>query len=173
VLSHLFTVARKEWGWVSSNPVTDVSKLREGKPRDKVLTEDERKRLFAQTAKDPTLHSFVVTSLSVAARAGELIDLTWADVDTEAGQLTFRDTKNGTARSAWLTGEAKKLIAVLSEAAHEPTDRVFKNASGRGEYQYGKLFEAALKSASIDGFLFHGLRHSAATYLAQQGASEH
>jgi integrase len=171
-LSHVFTVARKEWGWVTGNPISDVSKLREGKARDKVLTDDERKRLFKQTRGDPTLHAFVVASLSVAARAGELLNLTWADVDTEAGQLTFRDTKNGTTRSAWLTGEAKKLIAALSEADHEPTDQVFKNASDRGRYQYAKLFDAALVAAGIDGFTFHGLRHSAATYLAQQGATE-
>jgi integrase len=171
-LSHVFTVARKEWGWVSSNPVTDVSKLREGKPRDKVLTEDERNRLFNQTRNDPTLHAFAVTSLSVAARAGELMNLTWADVDTEEGQVTFRDTKNNSTRSAWLTGESKKLIAQLAETDHKPTDHVFRNASGRGRYQYGKLFDAALAAARIDAFTFHGLRHSAATYLAQQGATE-
>jgi integrase len=89
-LSHLFTIARKEWQWVSSNPVLGVSKLPEGKPRDKVLTPDERTALFEQTSKDATLHAFVVVALSTAARAGELTALTWDDVDLDAGQLTFR-----------------------------------------------------------------------------------
>jgi integrase len=99
-LSHMFTVAPKEWRWVSTNPVLDVSKLPEGKARDKVLTPDERRALFEQTAKDATLHAFVVVALTTAARAGELTALVWDDVDLEEGKLTFHDTKNGTTRTA-------------------------------------------------------------------------
>lgn len=171
-LSHLFTVARKEWQWVSGNPVLDVAKLPEGKARDKVLTDSERKALFEQTSKDPTLHAFVVLALSVAARAGELKALLWSDVILEEGRIIFRDTKNGTARSAWLVGEAKKLIEGLAAAPHEIDDPIFRNTSGRGEYQYSKLFDDAVDAAGITGLVFHGLRHSGATYLARQGATE-
>lgn len=171
-LSHVFTVARKEWRWVATNPVSDVSKLREGKPRDKVLSDDERKRLLQQISSNSTLHAFVVTSLSVAARAGELMNLTWADVDLKEGQLTFRDTKNGFTRTAWLSGESKRLFHQLAEAEHEATDQVFKNESGRGTYQYSKLFKAAAAAADVKGLVFHSIRHSAATYLARQGATE-
>jgi integrase len=171
-LSHVFTVARKEWQWVSHNPVLDVSKLKEGKPRDKVLTSEERDALFAQTRKDVTLHTFVTLALSVAARAGELKELVWRDVDIDAGQITFRDTKNGTTRAAWLTGEARRMMSELSTRPHKQDDFVFQNASGRGMYQYDKLFDAALEAAGITGFVFHGLRHTAASWLASQGATE-
>lgn len=173
-LSRVFTVARKEWRWVTINPVLDVSKLPEGKSRSKVLTEDERARLFEQTAKDPTLHTFVVVALSTTARAGELKRLTWADVDLEAGSMIFRDTKNGTARTAWLIGEAKTQMDKLAEAPHKHSDRVYKNPSGRGKsgYQYHEPFSTAVKAAGITGLVFHGLRHTAATWLAAQGATE-
>jgi integrase len=171
-LSHVFTMARKEWRWVSSNPVLDVSKLPEGKARDKVLTPDERKALFEQTRKDATLHAFVVTALSTAARAGELTGLVWDDVDLHEDKLTFRDTKNGSTRTAWLVGEAKRLVEKLAEATHEPTDSVFRNASRRGEYQYHKLFTEACTAAGISGLVFHGLRHTAASWLAGQGVTE-
>lgn len=171
-LSHMFTIARKEWRWVSTNPVLDVRKLAEGKARDKVLSSDERKALLEQTSKDSTLHTFVVVALSTAARAGELKALTWADVDLEEGKLTFRDTKNGTTRTAWLVGESKRLMEDLAKTPHESTDPVFRNPSGRGEYQYSKLFDAAVEAANIKGLVFHGLRHTAATWLASQGATE-
>ena len=171
-LSHLFTVARKEWRWVTTNPVLDVRKLPEGKARDKVLSAEERTALFEETRKDPTLHTFVVVALSTAARAGELKALSWADVSLDEGKLTFRDTKNGSTRTAWLVGEAKRLMDELAKAPHESTDPVFRNASGRGEYQYHKLFEAALEAAGIKGLVFHGLRHTAASWLAGQGATE-
>lgn len=171
-LSHVFSVARREWHWVTSNPVLDVAKLPEGKARDKVLTEEERKALFEQTAKDPTLHAFVVVALSTAARAGELKGLAWADVDLDEGKLTFRDTKNGSSRTAWILGEAKRLIEALAKVPHSSADAVFKNVSGRGEYQYHDAFETALEAANISGLVFHGLRHTAASWLASQGATE-
>ena len=171
-LSHVFTVARKEWRWVSTNPVLDVSKLPERKARDKVLTADERNALYEQTSKDETLHTFVVVALSTAARAGELTGIVWEDADLTEGKLMFRDTKNGTTRTAWLVGEAKALVSKLAEKAHDASDPVFRNASGRGKYQYHKLFAEAVKAAGISGLVFHGLRHTAASWLAGQGATE-
>ena len=52
VLSHVFTVARKEWHWVSHNPFDGVGKLREGRGRVRFLSEDERTALLQETAKD-------------------------------------------------------------------------------------------------------------------------
>ncbi len=157
---------------MSTNPVLDVSKLPEGKARDKVLTADERTALFKETSKDATLHAFVVVALTTAARAGELTGLVWNDVDLTECMLTFRDTKNGTTRTAWLTDEARKLVSTLAEIKHDGTDPVFKNASGRGRYQYHKLFREAVNAAGISGLVFHGLRHTAASLLAGNGATE-
>jgi len=39
-------------------------------------------------------------------------------------------------------------------------------------YRYEKAFNAACHAAEIEGFRFHGPRHSAATYLAREGATE-
>jgi site-specific recombinase XerD len=52
VLSHVFTIARKEWHWVSHNPFDGVSKLKESRGRVRYLLEEERERLLEQTAKD-------------------------------------------------------------------------------------------------------------------------
>jgi integrase len=171
-LSHVFTVARKEWRWISGNPVTDVSKLREGKSRTKVLSDVELGRLTAATSANPTLHAFVVVAVSTAARAGELQRLTWTHVDLREGRITFVETKNSDARTAWLHGEAKHAVVTLAASHHEQNDRVFQNASKRGLFQYSKLFAQALVEAQIAGFTFHGLRHSAATYLARAGATQ-
>jgi integrase len=171
-LSHLFTVARKDWGWAIHNPMEEVTKLPEKSDRARVLSTDERKRLYEKTSPDPTLHLFVVLALSTACRAGELVKLKWRDVDLEEGKLLFSDTKNEQPRSAWLHGDAKKLMVAHAARGQTPDGRVFVNASGRGRYQYAKLFEAACVAAGIDGFVFHNLRHSAATYLAREGASE-
>jgi len=171
VLSHVFTVARKEWHWVSHNPFDGVGKLREGRGRVRFLSEDERTILLQETAKDRVLHTFVVLALSTAARAGELLNLKWQDIDLNDGRILLRVTKNAQPRTAWLLGEAKRLLT--EHAEHRRPDDVFVFASPTGRrYEYHKEFRAACEAAGVENFRFHDLRHSAATYFACEGASE-
>jgi integrase len=147
--------------------------LPEGKGRVRYLSDDERKALLAETAKDSTLHTFVMLALSTACRAGELQKLTWADVDLKVGRLLFRETKNAQPRSAWISGAALDLLKEHGKVRKLKGGQVFENASGRGGfYQYHKPFRAAVEAAGVENFRFHDLRHSAATYLAQAGATE-
>ena len=183
VISHVFTVARKEWHWMSHNPMDGVSKLRENKGRVRYLTTEERAALLEQTAKDPVLHTMVIVALSTACRAGELIKLTWRDVDLDEGRLLFRQTKNDEPRAAWLQGEALRAMTAHSNARRRrdadlldsdrlDNERVFPSSTGRTGYDYHVAFKIAVAAASIQNFRFHDLRHSAATYLAMEGASE-
>jgi integrase len=109
-LGRVFAVARKEWHWISHNPMDGVAKLNLGKGRVRFLSEQERERMFAETEKDPQLHAFTVLALSTASRAGELWNLTWSDVDLKEGRLHLRLTKNAEPRSAWVHGEALRLL---------------------------------------------------------------
>ena len=52
------------------------------------------------------------------------------------------------------------------------TNRVFNNPSGKGKFEYSKLFKAACAEAKVNEFRFHDLRHTAATELAKMGATE-
>jgi integrase len=169
-LSHVFSIARKEWRWISSNPFEGVGKLSEGSGRVRVLSEAERKALLEQTATDPQLHLLVVLALSTAARAGELLALTWADVDLKDGRLLLRVTKNSQPRVLWLHGEAKRLLEDHGKV-RRLDGRVFASATGK-RYRYDEAFEAACSEAKIKGFVFHGLRHTAATMLAREGATQ-
>ena len=165
--SGLFTTARKEWHWVESNPFESVSKLSKSAGRIRHLSDDERKALLAATAKDATLHLFVLVALTTAARAGELQKLAWPDVDLNRGDLLFRDTKNGEPRTVSVHGEALRLLTALPNR----TGLVFTGTKG-ARYAYRKPFLAAVKAAGLENFRFHDVRHSAATMLAQAGATE-
>jgi integrase len=121
-MSHVFTVARKEWRWnLAGNPFSDIRKLREDNRRTRFLSDDERKRLLAEVAKDPALNVLVNLALATAARAGELVRLTWSDVDLgkKDGRLHFRVTKNAQPRTVWVHGEAFKLIRAHEKARHQ------------------------------------------------------
>jgi integrase len=170
-LAHVFTIARREWHWISHNPMSGVSKLPESRGRVRYLSDAERKKLLGETAKDSVLHVFAMIALSTACRAGELQNLVWADVDLKAGRLLFRETKNAQPRSAWLHGTALDLLNEHAKVRDVKGGFVFRSVKGK-RYRYIGAFDAAVAAAGIDGFRFHDLRHSAATYLAQAGATE-
>ena len=66
--------------------------------------------MLAETVKDSQLHTFTILALATASRAGELWRLNWADVDLKEGRLLLRQTKNAEPRSAWVRGEALRLL---------------------------------------------------------------
>jgi integrase len=170
-LGHLFTVARREWHWIGWKPTDSVSKYPEGAGRVRHLSDDECQALLEQTSKDPTLHCFVLIALSTACRAGELVKLEWKDVDLKDGRVLFRQTKNAQPRTVWLYGTALDRLKAHAKVRKLKGGRVFESETGKG-YDYNRPFREAVAAAGIMGFRFHDLRHTAATYLAQQGATE-
>ena len=48
---------------------------------------------------------------------------------------------------------------------------MFESVTG-SKYDYDEPFKEAVKAAGVTNFRFHDLRHSAATYLAMEGATE-
>jgi integrase len=170
-LGALFTTARREWHWISHNPMEGVSKLPTGGGSFRFLSDEERGRLLTETAKDPQLHTFTLLALSTAARAGELWNLQWRDVDLKEGRLYLRKTKNAQPRTAWVHGEALRMLREHGKVRRLGDDRVFASVTGK-RYRYDKPFGEACKAANVENFTFHGLRHSAATYLAREGATE-
>ena len=171
-LGRIFSVARREWHWIAHNPMEGVAKLSAGPGRVRYLSEDERQRLLAETAKIPQLHTLVVLALSTAARAGELMGLTWRDVDLKDGRLLLCKPKNAQPRVAWVHGEALRLLLAHSKIRRLDDDRVLLGAMPGARYDYHTPFKAACAAAGVTDFRFHDLRHSAATYLAREGATE-
>jgi integrase len=183
-LGSVLSTARREWHWMTHNPMDGVSKLNPGKGRLRYLSDAERKRFLKETAKDPLLHTVVVLALSTAARAGEIANLRWSDIEYEdraaaggkgesTARVLLRETKNATPRSVWLHGEALRLLKEHGKVRRLNDDRVFVSPKGKQyRYSYKEPFAAACKAAGIQDFTFHGLRHSAATYLAREGATE-
>lgn len=45
LLSHVFSVARKEWKWIEKSPTTDVARPRANPPRERRITQQEIERI--------------------------------------------------------------------------------------------------------------------------------
>jgi len=172
-LSHVYTVAMKEWEWINDNPVSRVSKLRESRGRTRFLSDNERKRLLqaCKTSGNKYLYFVVVLALSTGARRNEILTLKWDHVDFGRNAIRLEETKNGELRVLPLQGYAYELIFELFKNRNPFSDYLFPSDTVYKPVDITKGWERALKKAKIEDFRFHDLRHSAASYLAMDGAS--
>ena len=190
-LSHAFTIAVNEWGWLEDSPMRKVKKPALPRGRVRFLSEDttdsngkiidgERTRLLkaCQASDNPYLYPVVVLALSTGMRQGEIMGLTWDDVDLHQGRITLFETKNGEIRVVPLVGKALELLTAKAKVrAEEKVRRIDANLLFPGKVKRDKPMDlrspwmTALEKAKIDDFRFHDLRHSAASYLAMNGAS--
>jgi integrase len=182
-LSNVFTFGVKEWGWVEDNPLAKVTKCSEPRGRVRFLSEEERDRLLmaCRESKSPDLYPAVVLALSTGARKMEIMGLRWGQIDLKRRVATLEDTKNGERRVLPLTGHAFDLIEARAKVRRIDTDLVFpaREPIGRKDATPKPIvpvdlrtpFETALKHAKIEDFRWHDLRHTAASYLAMNGAS--
>jgi integrase len=172
-LSHLFTIAVKEWGWVEENPLRKISKMKEPQGRIRFLSDTERETLLkaAKESPNPYLYLVIVLCLSTGARRMEILGLSWQNVDLNRGVIILHETKNNERRVLPITGHALELMKEHAKIKHMKTDLVFPAHNLKKPMDIRTPWETALKKAGITNFRFHDLRHSAASYLAMNGAS--
>ncbi len=173
-LSHAFSIAVKEWGWLDDSPMRKVSKPREPRGRVRFLSDEERKRLLeaCKQSSNEYLYIVVVLALSTGMRLGEIMGLKWSDIDLDRGCITLHETKNGERRLVPLQGLALKLTRSFRVSRYFCSLQLFPSKSNfKKSMDLRFPWKIALKQAGIKDFRFHDLRHSAASYLAMNGAT--
>lgn len=172
-LGHVFTIAVNEWELIENNPVRKVSKLKEPRGRVRFLSDEERAKLLqaCKESENPFLYTITVLALSTGARKNEILTLRWEDIDFKRGLITIHYTKNGERRSLPLKGYALELVQGHSKVRSLKNDYVFPSLKSGHPIDIRTAWENAVKKAEITDFKFHDLRHSAASYLAMNGAS--
>jgi integrase len=164
----------KEWGWVEGNPLTKVTKPKEPRGRVRFLDDDERERFLVacRESASPDLYPAVILALSTGARQQEVLGLRWPQVDLVRRVATLHETKNGERRVLPLAGPALELLRERSRVRRLDTDLVFPGRTKPNKpVDLRTPFATALKRAGIADFHWHDLRHTAASYLAMNGAS--
>jgi len=172
-LSHAFTKATKEWGWLEYNPVMKIERLKEPRGRVRFLSDSEREKLLkaCKENSNPYLYMVVVLALSTGARKMEIMNLKWSDLDFQRSVITLYETKNGEIRLLPLSGLALTLIQQHSKNRNPNAKFLFPSHNNKKPMDLHSPWTKALEEAEIEDFRFHDLRHSAASYLAMNGAS--
>ena len=120
-------------------------------------------------AASKTLVPVLITAYRTGMRRGEIINLTWDQVDLKEGfiYLEPENTKTSEARVVPMHAEVIAALSALPRAIHH--DRVFTKADGSPIKSVRKAFESARKRAGLEDLWFHDLRHTAATNWRREG----
>jgi integrase len=159
IVSHLFTIAAQEWNIPVLNPIQSIRKPKGSNARTRRLEGDEEQRLMNACAEHPYLSRLIVLALETAMRQGEIVSLTWAEIDLTRSVIERKDGKNGSGRTIPLTKKAKEALGDKGIGRLFPT---FPR----------KAWETALKKAGIDDLHFHDLRHEAVSRLFECGMNQ-
>jgi integrase len=180
-VNRYLSAMRSAWNWGRSaglipqdHPWPQRLMLTEDNERQRYLELDELNGLMDAARKHSrVMHAAVVTSVGCGLRQGELLRLTWADVDLKKQQLRILRTKNDEPRSVWAPQSVCDALKTLKRGKVVGTAHVF--LTERGEpLDKGTLRHRWLQVRDVAGladFRWHDLRHSCASFLAQQGAS--
>lgn len=167
VLKHVLSLAERR-GHVDFNVAKKVRMPDPKNERDRVLSEEEWNTLYdhAGTRLKPVL----CIAYHLGMRLGEILNLTWEQVDLQRGFITLseRDTKNGESRLVPLTTNVRHALTDLFKVRSLFTNKVFLY-NGRSVGSMKKAFKTAVKDSGIQNFRFHDLRHCAATNLRRAG----
>ena len=118
------------------------------------------------------LKPLVLLALNTGLRRGELLQLTWVDIDLERRMLTVRGegAKSGRTRYVPLNVEALAVLRGWKGNAGLEAGTAFTR-HGADLASVRKSWAGLLEAAKIEHFRFHDLRHSFASKLVMRNVS--
>jgi len=183
-LKHIFNKG-VAWGILAKNPAAKVKKLPETKGRTRFLSAEEAARLLE--AAPVHLRPIIVMALETGMRRGEILGLTWGDVDMRNGMVYVGETKTNTPRHVPISARLRATLAALPRRLrtgyvftgairHTPAGgklrRPLNQPVGRVGLPFRDVdtaFRNACTAAGIVDFRFHDLRHTAASHMVMAG----
>lgn len=172
-LSSVLTYACRQLRWIDDNSCFNLIKLKENPGRDRVLTQEEVQRLMGscRQSRNGYLYCIVLMAFTTGMRQGEILGLTWNQIDFDNKLAHLKETKNGTPRSVPLVVPVVEELVHLYQSRNPAKNLVFASKTAFGKIDINKAWNEALKRAGIEGFVFHSIRHHFATLAARSGAS--
>ena len=180
LLSHLFTIAIKEWGMTGLvNPVMQIRKPKLPRGRDRRLSPGELERIIAASG-SPVLPDIVRFALETGMRQAEIAGMAWDMVDLKKRTVTLLVTKSGEKRIVPLSSEAVRILSGLVRRidgkvwgiASHSVAVAYRRAVARARSAYEKEYEEKREKPDpsfLVNLTFHDLRHEATSRFFEKG----
>ncbi|WEZ09975.1 tyrosine-type recombinase/integrase [Priestia flexa] len=150
--------------------------------------------VFIEAAKTKKLHHYIVASLLLRTgmRKGEMLALTWRDIDFENMTISITKTRDDSGTKPPKTKKSNRVISIDSTLVSElkkyqiwnktnklkygsryyDSEYVVISPNGKelGEYAVNKVIDGIIKKSNLHHLTPHGLRHTHAIMLLESGA---
>jgi len=159
-----------------SNPCRHIPKFPE-RGRTRLITDAELRRLYAYLNKAETEgleHPLILLAIRLqfefAARMSEILELQWAWVDLDKRRVEWPDSKTG-GMSKPTSIEAVRLFETAPRFEDSPfvCPSVFDPNRPMSKFTYSDGWRRVLSRAGLAHIGTHGIRHRAATDIANSG----
>ncbi len=190
-LRRIFNIALRQ-GWINKNPINSGENLiltSCERRRERILTFDEEQKLlevccseireikYKRKGKEITakitnerehLKPLLVALLDTGARLGEMLKLTWRDIDLDKRLITIkaRNTKTLKQRQVAITQRFYDILTILSNKQGVISDSLVFGIKNNVRKSFTSACkDAGIQPSGIHGITLHSLRHSAASRL--------
>ena len=157
---------------IAASPCARIERPAQDRARDRVLTADEIRRVWAALADESaqTTALFKLYFLT-AQRGGELRTMAWADLDLASGWWTVpaERAKNKLAHRVPLSSPAMRVLQELGARRVGGSPWVFPSESGTGYREDVQRAVASIRECSgVEDFRAHDIRRTVATFLTSE-----
>lgn len=160
-LSRIFRLACEE-GILDRNPMQYVKPLKEAKARDRLLTTEEKERLWLYlNTNDIILSRLVTLAVNLPMRRGQLLAITPDAIDFQNGLLLCTASK----------GRDSRVVPINSIALGTLKDMRTDGQLPFPLKDFRRRWHRALKNAGIENFRFHDLRKEFASELLRRNVN--
>jgi len=180
-VNRYLSAMRSAWNWGRTAGLIPTERrwperllLTEPRGRMRFLSDDELASLL-NVAREHSVQMYaaIVVSIATGIRQGELLRLDWPDIDLTKQTLRVHITKNDEPRTVHLPESACEALKALKAEKVRSLAAVFAMEDGM------RLRKSTLEArwrtirdrVPLADFHWHDLRHSCASFLAQNGAT--
>ena len=173
-LSKLFQMLSGDWDLQIANPIKGIRRMPPSQGRTKRISERIEWQLLAgcKQLSMPLLSPIIEFAIQTGMRRGELMGLSWADIDLPNRRAYLHTSKNGEPRQVPLT---KRAISVLETLQQNKDAKVFPMSLNVLRNQFERVVEFLKNEWSeteinpYEDLRFHDLRHEALSRLSDAG----
>jgi integrase len=166
LIHRILEVARLDWGIpIQRNPAADVRVKKADRARDRRLKAGELELLLqgAEMTRSPFLKPAILLAIETGLRRGELLMLSWSNIDFETRTAYIPHTKTDTPRTIPLTDQAIETLRAINRTS----DDVFDVSPNTLRLAWERL----RNKVGLSDLRFHDLRHEALSRFCELGLS--
>ena len=173
-----FSVIRALFSWavgrgiVEKTPCTSLSKPAPIKSRNRILSDDELRKIIFASRKTARSYGAIVELLALLGqRRGEVAEMTWREVDIEKRVWTIPGERAKNSRMHFVHLAPRALDIILAQPKTD--DLVFAVPSGKPFTEFSIMKSHLDELSGVRDWVLHDLRRTAVSGMASIGIAPH